>query len=859
MTQVVGIEFIANDESIISGFNRQIKKAEELESITERLSKSQEAAAKSTEMVSKAQDVLSGEINQTVKESKSLVNEQAVLNTSLKKQIGDIKVFGVSINDVTTKLKGWQSNLTGVVKSLTGTNKALGLFKIALASTGIGLIVVALGSLTAFLTRTTRGTDILTAASKGLGAAFEVLLDIAEGLGETLFDTFSNPKQAISDLAEFLKTVLFDATIGRVQSLATAVKLLFDGDFQGAAKEAVDVLSGVNNTVDKVVDGTQSLIDKTKEVVTEIKEETKAAVALERARQKLRDAEIELRIETAKSRAEIKELNKVAEDTTKSYDERRDAAAKAIAIEQRLLTRRIDLAQQNADIIKEQNALSNNLVEDNEKLADAQIRVDELKTESLELQTTLQNKLNTINQDQIRGVNALKKSIDDIKESLSDELSTIQGKNDPVFKILDDRKKRVEELNATIQKFQEEALKLGLSDEATNETLEKFKKLIALINADAKKELEKLRGVEGLSVLPSTLDEDVVVRADVKATFANVPEAKAGLTEQINDLLNGVEFDAVQKLTSSISNALVSGINNQISELDKISEKRKDQIAELEEGLEEEQDLRERGFSLNVDGKREEIENLQALEAADQKKREELQKKAQQIQLVNDAIQQASSLATAAANIQAGFASIPIAGVLLGIAAVANMYAAFTKFKSDTSATKRLNKGSDRLYDDVGQIAPGEGSDVPGRGKPEFRIVDSKNNIRAVVGGEEMLIDGNTSLSHGKVVQWIKSNKSKLSAVDMISLLEGSAHPLSRIKIESNGGSQLSDLSNRVHTEYQVQQNRQEELNSKQFVDGVENALEKILGNRVDKLITATSKKEERWTEGGRNFVKVTA
>jgi len=74
--QEVGIEFIANDESIISGFDRQIKKAEELESITERLSKSQEAAAKSTEMVSKAQDVLSGEINQTVKESKSLVNER---------------------------------------------------------------------------------------------------------------------------------------------------------------------------------------------------------------------------------------------------------------------------------------------------------------------------------------------------------------------------------------------------------------------------------------------------------------------------------------------------------------------------------------------------------------------------------------------------------------------------------------------------------------------------------------------------------------------------------------------------------------------------------------------------------------
>jgi len=373
--------------------------------------------------------------------------------------------------------------------------------------------------------------------------------------------------------------------------------------------------------------------------------------------------------------------------------------------------------------------------------------VDELRTESLELQTTLQNKLNTINQEQIRNTEALRKSLQDLQKTLFESIEEFSPEDDPVTKIVKAREKAIKETQEQIKEFLGVAASLGLSEQETQATLAEFDKLLRLIDEKAREELSKERSINIAEIkLPSDLK--VPVRLDVRPEITDpksIEEDIEGVLEGLARLFNNKTFRAFQTVSNGITEALVSGINRQISELDKIGEQRQKQIQDLEDGLEEEQELRERGFAVNIDGKREELAQLQALQEADDKKKQELAAKAQRIQIINDSIQQASSLTSAAASVFKGFSTIPFIGVGLGVAAVVAMFAAFAKVKADALAATRLNKGSDRLYDDVGQIAPGEGSDVPGRGKPEFRIVDSKNNTRAVVGGEEMLIDGNTS------------------------------------------------------------------------------------------------------------------
>lgn len=75
--------------------------------------------------------------------------------------------------------------------SVSGASKQFGILKVALASTGIGLIVVALGSLVTFLNRTQTGTEFLENAMNSLGAVVDVVLDRFAKLGESVFNFLS--------------------------------------------------------------------------------------------------------------------------------------------------------------------------------------------------------------------------------------------------------------------------------------------------------------------------------------------------------------------------------------------------------------------------------------------------------------------------------------------------------------------------------------------------------------------------------------------------------------------------------------------------------------------------------------------
>ena len=64
------------------------------------------------------------------------------------------------------------------------------------------------------------------------------------------------------------------------------------------------------------------------------------------ANQKLRDSQRELNVETAQSVADIEKLKLIAEDITKSYEEREEAATQAFEKETELENKRIALAEE---------------------------------------------------------------------------------------------------------------------------------------------------------------------------------------------------------------------------------------------------------------------------------------------------------------------------------------------------------------------------------------------------------------------------------------------------------------------------------------------------------------------------------
>ena len=120
------------------------------------------------------------------------------------------------------------------------------------------------------------------------------------------------------------------------------------------------------------------------------------SMELERATQALTDAQRALTVQRAKDRAEIKELNMIAEDTTRTLEEREAAAQKAIDIEKGLMAERERIAAEELRIAQEKAAMSDTSDEDLQNLANLEANLINIRTESVELQTTLNNKLNTI-------------------------------------------------------------------------------------------------------------------------------------------------------------------------------------------------------------------------------------------------------------------------------------------------------------------------------------------------------------------------------------------------------------------------------------------------------------------------------
>jgi len=237
--------------------------------------------------------------------------------------------------------------VSGFKKAAQGTKAfvtGLKLTRAAIIATGIGALVVGVTALVGAFTKTRRGARMLKTIMAGLGAVVEQLTARFQAIGGFIVDLFSKGPQA-------------------------AVKQY---------RETLDELPG------------------------SLQEAVNKAMELERATQALTDSQRALTVQRAKDRAEIKELNMVAEDTTRTLEEREAAAQKAIDIEKGLMAERERIAAEELRIAQEKAAMSDSSDEDLQRLADLEANLINIRTESVELQTTLNNKLNTIRNEAAR-------------------------------------------------------------------------------------------------------------------------------------------------------------------------------------------------------------------------------------------------------------------------------------------------------------------------------------------------------------------------------------------------------------------------------------------------------------------------
>jgi hypothetical protein len=306
-----------------------------------------------------------------------------------------VKGLGSGVEGAKTALdKMTGGAVSGFMKAAQGTKafiKGLKLTKVALISTGIGAIVVAVGALVGFFLKTNKGAKMLKVGLAALGAVVE-----------------------------------------RVTGYFQAAGAFIVGLFSGGVTEAV---SAYNDEMSKLPGTMEDAIKK--------------AMELERRTQALRESQRDLTVQFAEGRAQIKEYNMIAEDTTLGLEERLVAAQKAIDIERELMAARQAQAQEEFDIAKERAAQSDSSEDDLDNLAQLEANLINIRTESAEMQTTLNNKLNIIRAEAMRKAKAEADAVKAAEKEKQDAIKETQRL------IKEEEDKRIEDLRTYLMSEEE--------------------------------------------------------------------------------------------------------------------------------------------------------------------------------------------------------------------------------------------------------------------------------------------------------------------------------------------------------------------------------------------------------------------
>ena len=201
------------------------------------------------------------------------IENEKVQETLLKVQSAIAFTTGVKDLSEGFKQLGLTQKLYNTITQLTTTT--MGKLKLALASTGIGALIVGLGLLIANWDEVKLAVESFIEVSwKPLSEGFE---NFTNYLKDTALYYFRQPKEILNDLGDFIVgqfTNRVKALQNIFSGLGDAFNSVLAGDF-GAAKEAlsevgsnfVDFQTGVQGTIDKVKGSFNSFVDNVGNIV----------------------------------------------------------------------------------------------------------------------------------------------------------------------------------------------------------------------------------------------------------------------------------------------------------------------------------------------------------------------------------------------------------------------------------------------------------------------------------------------------------------------------------------------------------------------------------------------------------------
>ena len=413
--------------------------------------------------------------------------------------------------------------------------KAFGTLKGAIIATGLGALLVAVTSLVTYFKNTERGGDALAVVLGALGAVVGKLTDVLVKLGEKLFEAFQNPQQALKDFGKLLKENIVNRIEGLLEllpALGKAIGLALKGEFSAAAKTAADaagkVALGVEDITDKVGAAVDATIEFSKSLVAAAKEGARVADLLNA----VEDAERALIVQRAKANKQIAEARFIADDLTKSTEERIAAVEKAGALEEEVAAKEVANQKLRLQALKAQSRISEVNEEQLVAIAEAEARVLELEQASI----ARKRRLGT----EVKGLRAEEKAAADEKIKLAEEAKAAEDKLAEEARLKREAlEARAIDLLRTDQEREIEAVRKKYEDVLG----------LATLSAEDRAALEKKQSDEIIAITKKTTDATTALEKAAQ-------DSKAAMINQSIDAVQGA-LGAVFKNSKAVATANV--------------------------------------------------------------------------------------------------------------------------------------------------------------------------------------------------------------------------------------------------------------------------------------------------------------
>jgi len=584
------------------------------------------------------------------------------------------------------------------VGSSTG---ALKLFRLALIGTGIGALVLILGTIVTKWDSVKKAVDnsakSLFDFGKKVATSMPPLSLLIQGV-EWLYKNFAR-------LDNIAKGAI-DGVVAGLGAVGEVVSKLFTGDFSGAYQAAKEVGSKIGIAVNQGIaeadkaDANSAQAKVIDDVVKSQKKRLEILEAQGKETSKLQRDILQNELKSLKlSGAEKKAIEDKQHEIAVFNAERAkliaDKAAQDKAKADEIEKRRIENIQESLVELKNLQDEVFEFQKEAGSLSEKEI-FDFAKTKKIEQIESLIKKLKELAKVTGKDVTEAVKKLDDAMYSISFEGFEVKG---------------VEKIGSTLQR-------------------------------DIEKHTNKKPIAPKITVKPDSVeinDFDDLINTAIKSVFGDNDEIAKEFIGSASTLIN--EFGTILNESTNIQ---LSNIDKQ---LNKLSERRE----KLQEDLSRELELQEKGLANNVGSKQAEVDGLLAEEERLQNEREKLQREAQKRQIIADAITQSQSLITSSINIIKGFSHIPVVGLPLGIAAVGALLAFFVKTKIEALKATKLYSGADKVSDHFGFGERHGDSDLPGRGSG-YRLMNERTGrpTNVIISGKEMLLPESVSLPNSE-------------------------------------------------------------------------------------------------------------